>query len=350
MPNSASSPESLWQFSLNAGPLGIGISVPYRPGLLAEILRAEIVDPLTLLFHKALHTADFVGGVLDVPARDRAPAQVTVGRLRQKLANDRRIPRRPELLKVSGVFSTAVLLSSGWWERSAPMARPLGRTDVQKWLYTGFEEWGPSWDFTGDSDGDADDDFFLGQLGERDESNSVLVVAVGERARRIRSGIAESIRGGPTGAAAVDVTGLLCHRSHLRQRNPELAAVADRWHGDFNYCLLLNDDHHRITRIEEVPDYYSAYLWQCWFAADSVPAGRIPALNDCYMVWEHTDLTKPDAIRYNLDSLEHKAEYLQQEVGDLMLLQKSGPLVPGSPRLPSGDFQRLLGAVGKRAT
>jgi hypothetical protein len=338
--------DSLWGIAVNAGPVGIKVSIPYRPGLLAEILRAEIVDPLTLLLHKALHTADFVGTPATVPNRERTPTHVTLNQLRQGLLKERKMPRRPQLMTVSGMFSTAVLLNSGWWERARPGAKPVGRNEVQRWTYAGFEEWGPSWDFTSMTD---NDEFFLGQLGEGDEANSVLVAAVGARARRIRAGIVDEVQHGGTGAIAVDVTGLLCHRSHLTARNPELSGLASRWHADFNYCLLLDSDHHRITPVREVPDFYSAYLWQCWCATDQLPAGRLPTLNDCYMVWEHTDLTKPDAIKYNLDSLAHKYEYLRREYGNLVLLQKSGPLVPGTPRLPSDDFQGLLGTIGKMA-
>jgi len=345
MSNANHDTESLWGFSASVGPVGIRASIPYRPGLLAEILQAEIIDPLTLLLHKALHTADFVGSPPPMPGRERAATRVTVDSLRQSLLKERKVPRRPQLLKVSGMFATAVLLNSGWWERSGPGGKPVGRNDIQKWTYAGFEEWGPSWDFTSAGS----DDFFLGQLGEGDEANSILVAAVGARARRIKPGIVDAVRHGGAGAIAVDVTGLLCHRSHLAARNPELSGLASRWHADFNYCLLLDSDHHRITPVHETPDFYSAYLWQCWCATDQVPAGQVPTLNDCYLVWEHTDLTKPDAIKYNLDSLAHKYEYLRREYGNLVLLQKSGPLVPGTPRLPSKDFQGVLGKIGRMA-
>ena len=336
---------SLWTFSLNLGVVGISYQFSRKPGKVAEMLGEEIEDPLTLLLHKSLHVVDFVNGQVTPPRKERF-VDVTVDQLRRQLGPGNRVPRQPQPLKVTGVLSTAVLLNAGWWERVKPGSTPVGRNDIQRWAYTGFEEWGPSWDFT--SEGRFDNDaFFLGQLGKGDEANSLLVVAVGERGRNIRNGIVPEFEKRGVGAISVEVTGLLCHRSHLRERNPELASIAGRWQGEFNYCLLLTEDHHRVTPVYEVPDYYSAYLWQCFYPKESVGPDGVPKLNDCYIVWEHTDLTKPGAIAYNLDGLRHKAEYISREFGEMALLQKSGPLVPGAPQLSSVEFQRLLGAIGR---
>jgi hypothetical protein len=172
-------------------------------------------------------------------------------------------------------------------------------------------------------------------------------VVVGRRAREIRRGMLDLMDRRQVAALSVRVTGLLCHRSHLQKRNPQLAAIAQRWPYDFNYCLLLDDDQHHIAEVAEVPDFYSAYLWKCLWAKDGVPDGTLPKLNDCYLIWEHTDLTKRDAIRYNLDSLQHKEQFLRTEFGAMELLQKSGPLIPEQPSLTAGSFQRLFGAIGR---
>ncbi len=329
-----------------AGPAGIGgsVQVPYYPGLLVEILRAEIIDPVTLLFQKVLHVTEFVGDPL--PDRgDKVGLEVSVRRLRTRL-DETKPGRRPQTVRVTGMFSPAVLLSYGWWERTGPSANPVGRNDIQRWTYAGFEEWAPSWDFTSEVEA-GDESLFMGQLGHGDEANSILVVAVGERARAIRPGIVGLLRQGNIGAMAVEITGLLCHRSHLRKRNPQLAGIAQRWRHSFDYCLLLDDEHHHVTPMHEVPDFYSAYLWKCLWAKDKAPADEPPKLNDCYLIWEHTDLTKPDAIRYNLDSLQHKHEYLSKEYGTMELLQKSSPLIPDRTSLPAGSFQNLFRAVGQ---
>jgi hypothetical protein len=130
-------------------------------------------------------------------------------------------------------------------------------------------------------------------------------------------------------------------------RNPALGAAATRWQGEFDYCLLLDSEQHRIDPLREVPDYYSAYVWQCWWATQDAPKGQPPRLRDCYLLWEHTDLTNLDAISYNLDSLDHKAAYVRNRYGPLELLQKSSFLVRGRPALGSLDFQRLLGAISE---
>ncbi|WP_019925071.1 hypothetical protein [Nocardia sp. BMG111209] len=347
--DNSDSTQSLWKISTQVGPLGVGVDVqiPYHPGLLAEILKAEIADPLTLLLQKVLHISEFIGDPLSDRSggSSRSSQQFSVQRLRQRLATAR-VPRRPVPMQVTGVFCTSVLLNYGWWERSGPGHTPVGRNDIQRWTYAGFEEWAPSWDFTSEV-GSGDESFFLGQLGQGDEANSILVVVVGRRAREIRPGIRGLMQQRGVAAMSVQITGLLCHRSHLRKRNPELAVIAERWPYDFNYCLLLDSDEHRIADVHEVPDFYSAYLWKCLWAKDGVPEGALPSLNDCYLIWEHTDLTKPDAIRYNLDSLQHKEEFLRTEFGEMELLQKSSPLIPEKPGLTAGSFQRLFGAIGR---
>ena len=341
--HSAGGHRSLWRFKATAGPLGVGfeVDVDYYPGMLVDILKAEIADPLTLLFQKVMHITEFVGSPVGARGSGHGD-EVSVQRLRKRLQTAR-VTSKPMPIRVTGIFSAAVLLSYGWWERTGPGAKPVGRNDIQRWAYAGFEEWAPSWDFNGEADTD-DESFFLGQLGHGDEANSVLVVAVGERARAIRPGIVGYLADRNVAAAAVEVTGLLCHRSHLSKHNPELAVVAERWHRDFNYCLLLDSDNHRITPVYEVPDFYSAYLWKCLWAKDKAKKDAVPTLNDCYLIWEHTDLTKPGAIEYNLDSLEHKQEFLTKKYGAMELLQKSGPLVTGKPSLSASSFQGLFGA------
>jgi hypothetical protein len=336
----------LWRVRGSIGPLGATIEaeIPYHPGLLAEILKAEIVDPLTLLFQKVMHITDFVGA----PIADRgigSGEELSVVRLRKRLRTAK-VTKKPVPLRVTGIFSTAVLLSYGWWERTGPGAKPVGRNDIQRWAYAGFEEWAPSWDFNSAVAAE-DESFFLGQLGHGDEADSLLVVAVGERARAIRPGITSLMGERKVAALSVEINGLLCHRSHLSKHNPGLAAVAQRWHHDFNYCLLLDSDNHRITPVYEVPDFYSAYLWKCLWAKNNLPKDASPTLNDCYLIWEHTDLTKPDAIEFNLDSLEHKQEFLTRRYGPMELLQKSGPLITGTPSLSYDAFVRLFGAVGR---
>jgi len=83
-------------------------------------------------------------------------------------------------------------------------------------------------------------------------------------------------------------------------------------------------------------------LWQCWGPKEWFVGMKTPRLNEVYFLWEHTDLTKPEALEYNLDSLNHKAEYLLKRNPDLILLQKSSSVVPGKPACPSGLFYHYM--------
>src|SRR5205807_1993832 len=112
----------------------------------------EIVDPLTLLFQKVMHVTEFAGERIgDRPGRVRAADEMSVQKLRQGLSTAK-VTRQPVPMRVTGIFSTAVLLSYGWWERTGPGVNPVGRNDVQRWTYAGFEEWAPSWDFTSEAE------------------------------------------------------------------------------------------------------------------------------------------------------------------------------------------------------
>jgi hypothetical protein len=198
----------------------IEAEIPYHPGLLAEILKAEIVDPLTLLFQKVMHITDFVGA----PIADRgigSGEELSVVRLRKRLRTAK-VTKKPVPLRVTGIFSTAVLLSYGWWERTGPGAKPVGRNDIQRWAYAGFEEWAPSWDFNSAVAAE-DESFFLGQLGHGDEADSLLVVAVGERARAIRPGITSLMGERKVAALSVEINGLL-----VPPKSPEQAQSGTR--------------------------------------------------------------------------------------------------------------------------
>jgi hypothetical protein len=282
-----------------------------------------------------------VGDPLEYPSNE--DLELTVTELRERIGSAAPSPR-PIPVRVRGVFSPAVLLNSGWWERprSGSMAGKHWGNNIQRWTYAGFNEWGPSWDFTGDPEGKVP--YFLGQLGEQDEVNSILVVVVKEGSQRINRGVNSLLADRKTLAYSAVVRGLLCHRSHFDRRDPELSGIVDkRLSNDFSYCLLLNSDEHDIIPAGGDPDYYSGYLWQCLWAIDRASDKDMPILEDCYIIWEHTDLTKSDVIEYNLDGLRHKMDFLGREDGELEVLQKSSRLVDGVPRLSYAEFRRFLG-------
>jgi hypothetical protein len=334
---------ALWRL----GKAGVELAEPSVQLRLTDMIRGQITDPVSLLLRKSAHIKFFTeGNPLQSPSMDHL--EYTVTELREKVAEARPWPQ-PMSVRVRGVFTPAVLLNSGWWERPRTTggAGLQWRDNIQRWTYAGFDEWGPSWDFTSSLNDDAP--YLLGQLGEGDEVNSILVVVVREAARRIKRGVDHLLTEGNILAYPALVEGLLCHRDYFDGRDPELAGILDSGlSSDFSYCLLLDSPGHRIMPTGDDPDYYSGYLWQCLWAVDRAPDKTRPSLEHCYIIWEHTDLTKRDVIEYNLDGLRHKAEYLGRDGDRFELLQKSSRLVDGNPRLSYTQFQEFMGGTRSR--
>lgn len=264
-------------------------------------------------------------------------APVEIGTLRAKLTSSK-ILSEPQLVTVEGAFVASLLLTSGWWERrEKAKARQLSwREPLQEWLYRGFEEWGPSWNISMSPDRRAND-YLFGQLGVIDEVNSLPVIVQGEKATNIRENIL-----GDLIVFEAEVTGLLCHRSHLSTL--ELKGLG-HWGKTFDYCIIVleGDKQHIVSRrLEKAQAPYSGYLWQCLAPVSWLTEKKPPRLDEVYLIWEHTDFTKPDAIAFNLDGLQHKADYLRGRHGNLILLQKSMPLVPGEPHCPTDQFYKLV--------
>jgi len=245
---------------------------------------------------------------------------------------------KPQRITAEGTFFRSVLISSGGWERDHEASLPdfKLKTGLQTWLYRGFEEWAPSWDFN-----PAENDpmpYFLGQIGTRDEANSLPVIIPGEKGKRVREEMGTDV------VLQSTLTGLLYHRSNLPAH---LSTKLSRYGKAFDYCILLDeeDKEHRISNaLGETKRQYSGYLWQCWGPDPKqwLSEMKTPRLDEVYFLWEHTDLTKPDALEYNLDSLYHKAEYLLKKNPGLVLLQKSSSVVEGKPECPSELFYRYI--------
>lgn len=281
--------------------------------------------------------------------RDRDGIGATpVARLRDSLSRTP-VPRKPSQITVEGAFFPAVLLYSGWWERErrrrpSDTAGMKWHDDLQAWLFNGFEQWAPSWDLNPGGD----ERYLFGQIGEGDEADSLPVIVPPSKAARLRDRLA-----GGAQVFGVKATGLLCHRQHIQDL--ALQRQIAQWGRIFDYCLLLSDEEpaHRISPVRGRPDMYSGYLWQCWAPRKWITTTSVagmdvhrldpPRLNKIYFLWEHTDFTKPDAVSYNLDSLEHKARYLgRRHEDELVLLQKSSALVPGDQVLPQAVFYQYI--------
>jgi hypothetical protein len=245
----------------------------------------------------------------------------------------------PTLITVRGTLFPCALLSSGWWERhgTARHVRPTWRDHLQEWLFNGFDLWAPSWDFTWDRDptGNPNRPFCIAQLGGGDEADSIPVVIPREKARKLQ----ERLRDGWGGVEAT-VTGLLGHREQFCTPYHELELFG----GLLDFCLWLNQDdtRHRISILAEETGIYSGYLWKCVAPLSLLENNRDLHLNQAYFLWEHTNFAKQEAVAYNLDSLAHKEEYLRARHGDLVLIQKSSPLVPGNPEWSHEEIYDLL--------
>ena len=103
-----------------------------------------------------------------------------------------------------------------------------------------------------------------------------------------------------------------------------------------------NDTRHRISILAEETGIYSGYLWKCVAPLSWMENSRDLHLNQAYFLWEHTNFARQEAVAYNLDSLAHKEEYLRARHGDLVLIQKSSPLVPGKPEWSHEEIYDLL--------
>ena len=242
----------------------------------------------------------------------------------------------PELITVRGVFYPAVLMTPGIWDRpdAAEGVAPIRwRTPLQDWLFSGFEEWAPSWDIN-TRGGDADRPFF-GQLGHDDEAFSLLVVITGPNAGLVR----DTLLGDAEMVCNVELTCWLIHRSHARAMVPRRMRT---WGKTFDYCLHVDlTQGHRIER-DGADDPYSGYLWECVAPREWFRGKDVPELVDSFFVWEHTDFASPLARDYGLDALAHKHDYIEQRFGDLEVVQKSAPLVPGKPLLATEPFYTVI--------
>jgi hypothetical protein len=258
----------------------------------------------------------------------------TLSTLKQKLLTLDTIPRNPVEMRVTGTLFPSAVLTSGKWvdTREREIARFKWRDGLQKWLFSGFELWAPSWDFTWDFDRwnrSKTRRYFIAQLANGDEADSIPVVLPGSKATALLEQFFTN-RGG----FEAEVNGILGHRSHFLN---QAAGESDPWVGYGNlldYCLWLDEDQpkHKISPVSRPSELYSAYLWKCIGAGPS-PAHGKQNLSDVCFIWEHTNLSSYDSVSYALDSLERKHEHISRKYGNSALIAKSSWLVPGESTL-----------------
>ncbi|HJU40861.1 MAG TPA: hypothetical protein VJ724_14920 [Tahibacter sp.] len=271
----------------------------------------------------------------------------TISDLRAKLLYGEAPLAQPTRLTVVGTLFPSALLSSGWWERAAEtkIRRIKWRDGVQEWLFHGFHQWGPSWDFTWNIDQwdvHRHRPYFIAQIGDGDEANSLPVLIPRDKAVSVRDGFER------WGGVQAEVTGLLGRRQHFEAQTGGVAL--ELFGGLLDYCLWLNADDrtHAVEPLVDDAEVYSGYLWKC-IAPNEVPDKRGVCLNDVYFVWEHANLVDDDAVKYALDALDNKQRYLERRLGTMRLIQKSCAIVPGEEVMSDQDiYAILLGRRGKR--
>ncbi len=285
------------------------------------------------------------------PWGDPVRGPVEVSALRARFVDSQIKLEQPVLMTVTGTFLPCALLSSGWWEKHgrASVKQDNWRNEVQAWLFHGFELWGPSWDFTFDLEHWNDTNarpYFIGQLGEGDEANSIPVLLPKEKARRILDYVSDRPKG--SGGFEAEITGLLGHRHHFAKTSG--AQPLELFGGLFDYCLWIdesNPTHRFVARASAATGVYSGYLWKCVAPKTFLPANGLPTLRDVFFVWEHTNFASASAVAFNLEALATKERFLTREFGELALVQKSSDLVPGEPLWSSNEVYSSL--IGKRS-
>jgi TIR domain len=281
------------------------------------------------------------------PWQTATRGHVTVQDLRARLIEERIALKKPVPIAVGGTLFPCALLSSGWWEKHGKAhIRRIKWADpnIQEWLFHGFELWGPSWDFTWNFEHwerSRDRPYFIAQLGDGDEANSVPVLIPHAKAIKLQGELGDALQRG----IQATVIGVLGHRKHFAAKVDPLAL--ELFGGLLDYCLWVDEDNakHRIELSGEEPEVYSGYLWKCVVPKKNLADHKL-TVADVYFIWEHTNFASPAAVAYNLDGLRSKEEYLERRCGELVLVQKSSTIVPGDPRWNPEDIYGLL--LGKK--
>lgn len=279
----------------------------------------------------------------DINKRISNTDELNVNTLRQFLSALPDVQKPTLYEKIRGVLFPAILMNCGWWDRQGKshLNEFRWKDGLQEWLFNGFDLWGPSWDYIWDMDGQGqleNHPFFIAQLGDNDEANSLPVIIPREKAIRLREIFMET-----WGGVEVSISGMLVHRDNFPQelRDMRVEELLDR---NLDYCIWLdpNNEKHKIRPLAGRTEIYSGYLWKCMIPRKWYKAGRQPNLDQVYYLWEHTNFANREAVKYNLESLYHKERYLENMHGDLVLIQKSTSIVPGVPEWSAEKIYNLL--------
>jgi hypothetical protein len=252
----------------------------------------------------------------------------------------------PQLVTVRGTLFPAALLTAGWWERKRVEKVKIGwKKTLQQWLFEGFDYWAPSWDISWDFDRAAPlaKPYFIAQLTEGDEADSIAVIIPAEKAKEIREQFMDP---SGWGGFEAEVTGILGHRHQFSELPPEEGEASDYYIG-----LRRDEKKHRIEPLMAAKtELYSGYVWKCLMPREWARKDGSVSLDQVYLVWEHTNFAAQDARQYNMDGLAHKEELIHKlHPGGLILLQKSHNFVEGKPEWESDEVYRLLAGKSVKA-
>jgi hypothetical protein len=311
---------------------------------------------LRLLNHLQGGAEDYLGGRLEhlkrflvrpTDTKNASPESVgTIKELRSRL-KDRRALDKPVLVRVRGTLFPAALLTEGWWERKQQGAGSLRiewRNPLQRWLFKGFDLWAPSWDICWGATDPKEESkrYYIAQLTEGDEADSLPVIIGTEKARRLSDEFHSS-----WGGFEAVIVGRLGHRHQFDRKLPKNVK-----RDPADYYISIEDDNrrHKIERLKAATtDLYSGYLWKLMAPEEWIEEDETVGLNQVYFVWEHTNFVAREAVQYNLEGLEHKVDLIaRQHPGSrLVLLQKSHAIVPGKPQWSVEKFYDLYLGQGK---
>lgn len=335
---------------------------PTRARLIVDLLKERRDNALKVkllqLINKVQSTPeDYLGGrlehlkdfLVDSPFGERGSAESvkTIKDLRERLKDGDSKLEKPVLIKVRGTLFPAALLTEGWWERKQQGPGSLAiewKNPLQRWLFKGFDLWAPSWDICwGAMDAKQPEKrYYIAQLTEGDEADSLPVIIGTEKARRLADEFRDS-----WGGFEVEIVGMLGHRWQFDRKLPKNVKRQPT-----DYYIAVEDDkrRHTISRLPTVTDLYSGYLWKLLAPEDWMKGDEMLALNQVYFVWEHTNFVAREAVQYNLDGLEHKENLIakQHPGGKLILLQKSHAIVPGEPKWTVQKFYDFYLGKGKQ--
>ena len=211
-------------------------------------------------------------GDLSHPIESPASGIINVNDLRADLLlieDPREKLPHPTPVRIRGTLYPCALLVSGWWTRQqeGKIEVPQWDNEIQAWLFHGFHEWGPSWDFTWNFENTEETkvkSHLIAQLGDGDEANSIPVIIPYEKAKRLHEIFIEKGDGLgiKVGGFEVEIEGLLTHRIHFK--DDEFKGFDLQQEDILNYCIWLKEGEasHVIKPLKRNTDIYSGYLWK----------------------------------------------------------------------------------------